>query len=256
MYLVVLGIYIFIVGLLLGSFLNVLIIRTHTDEPWWQGRSKCPECHKELSWKELIPVFSYIYLKGRCKNCRNKISIQYPLVELACAIASLYLFLQFGISFEFILLALLIFLLIGTFVSDLLYMEVYDLFMLPAALAAFGYIAISGFVSITSSLIGGAIGFVFFTLQYVLTKGRGIGAGDIRIGFIMGLLLGFPLVLSSLMIAYVGGSVICIGLLIAKKITRDAAVPLGVFLIPALIVVFIFHESISIFIRQYFGFYF
>lgn len=243
--------YVFIFGLGLGSFLNVLIYRSHGDESWWNGRSKCPKCEKTLTWKELVPVFSFVFQKGKCKGCKSPISWQYPVVELLTGLAFLFLVTTFGLSIKFVMLAAIAFLLIGNFVSDLKYMELPDLFSIPSIVLAFAYQLIFKEVSLQSLLLAAFVGGGFFLAQYVLTKGRGIGSGDIRLGILMGVLLGWPLVIPSLMLAYVGGSIIALSLLATKKMTMKSALPLGVFLIPALVIVFLAKEEVLLILNEY-----
>jgi prepilin signal peptidase PulO-like enzyme (type II secretory pathway) len=239
------SLYLFILGLTLGSFLNVIIYRTHKDEPWWNGRSRCPKCKSCLSWKELIPVLSYIFQKGRCKTCGKVISVQYPLMELATGSMLAYIGYRYGITFETFILGFLALFLLGNFVSDLKYMELPDIFSMPSILLALIYQTIYGnesYISIISAMLFGA---AFFILQYVFTKGKGIGTGDIRLGVLTGALLGWPLALYSIMLAYVGGSIVAMILLISKKMNMKSALPLGVFLIPALVITFLYSSEIS-----------
>lgn len=240
-------------GLAFGSFLNVIIYRTHNDEEWWRGRSKCPVCHKELTWRELIPVFSFLFQKGKCKHCNTKISWQYPIVELASAFLVTFIFYKFGLNLQSIIWALIGELLLASFVSDLLYMELPDIFTLPAIILSAAYQLISNDQSFNSLLFGVGFGFLFFAAQYVFTKGQGIGSGDIRLGVLIGMLLGWPLTAISIMISYVGGSIVSIFLLATKKMTMKSALPLGVFLIPGLMVVFLVKSEVLLRLMRYWG---
>ncbi len=123
LYSTLLYIFVFAFGAIIGSFLNVLILRIHKDESWWSGRSYCPNCHKELRWEELIPILSFVFLRGKCSNCSKKISWQYPLVELISALLPVFCLWKFGLSLSGILIYIVSWLLLGSFVSDLKFME-------------------------------------------------------------------------------------------------------------------------------------
>jgi prepilin signal peptidase PulO-like enzyme (type II secretory pathway) len=235
--------YAFFFGLALGSFLDVVINRTHGEKSWWNGRSRCDNCERNLEWRELIPVLSYILQKGRCKKCKSKLSLEYPLIELFTGFSMAFLVYKFGIGGQVIILGLLALLLIGNFVSDLKYMELPEIFSLSSIVLALIYQYFYGGEGLKSVLIAIAVGGGFFLIQYILTKGEGLGSGDIRLGVLMGALLGWPLVVFSLMLAYVGGSIIALSLIATKRMSRKSAIPLGVFLIPALVIVFIFKEE-------------
>ena len=129
-------------------------------------------------------------------------------------------------------------------------MELPDEFSIPAIILSLIYAYFFRHLSLNSIGIGVLIGALFFIAQYVLTKGKGIGTGDIRLGIIMGALLGWPVVVFSLMIAYVGGSVISIGLLAAKKMSMTSALPLGVFLIPALAFTLVYEPEVLAFVNR------
>jgi leader peptidase (prepilin peptidase)/N-methyltransferase len=241
-------IYGFLLGAALGSFILVVATRSHKEENWWSGRSKCDDCGKTLKWYELIPIFSFIFQRGRCKSCRAKLSILYPAVELFTGIITSYLIYRFNISFQFLLVLLIFISLINLFISDLLYMELSDLFMFTAIIFAMLYQFLYGAFSFTAILFGG----LFFGVQYLLTQGKGLGEGDIILGLIMGLLLGWPLTIVSVMIAYISGSVISLLLIGLRKLNRKSMVPLGVFLIPSLMICFLFSSQIISFMESNF----
>jgi prepilin signal peptidase PulO-like enzyme (type II secretory pathway) len=237
-------------GVFFGSFLLVVVERAHDDLSWWSGRSMCPDCKKRLTWKELIPVVSFLVQKGACKGCKKKIPALYPLVELLSGLITFFVFYHFGFSLATVILWIIAELLLGSFLSDLLYMELPDEFSIPAIVLSLIYAYCFKHLSLSSIGIGVLIGAMFFMLQYVLTRGKGIGTGDIRLGIIMGALLGFPVVIFSLMIAYVGGSVVSLLLLATKKMTMKSALPLGVFLIPALVFTFVYEAEVIQFVNK------
>ena len=243
---------IFIFGLIVGSFLNAVIWRLHTGESFINGRSYCPECKHVLGFWDLVPVFSFVFLGGKCRYCHKKISWQYPLVELITGILfalvyfNLYLTVQ-ATSYELLvtLIAYLFFasILIIIFVYDLKYYLILDVVTIPAIVVAFLvnlYLGL-GFVNL---LLGALIAGGFFWLQFVLSKGKWIGGGDIRLGVLMGLILGWKLVLVALFLAYIIGAVVGVGLLAYKKKEWGSQVPFGTFLSLATVIALLWGEII------------
>jgi len=202
------------------------------------GRSYCPKCKKSISSKDLIPIISYLLLKGKCRHCKKKISKSYPLTELATALIFVISYVNLPQSFTnttnltYLIITLIFFsIIIFTFVYDLKYMEVADSVLLPgiifAALATIHPLT----PTIFSALIGATIIFGFFFLQILISKGRWIGGGDLRIAVFMGLMLGWPLALSGLVISYLIGSIISIFLLIVNRNCKmKTAIPFAPFL--------------------------
>lgn len=224
-------------GALLGSFTTMLVWRLHNDEPGiWAGRSKCPKCKKILSALELIPLISWLCQRGRCKKCGKKISFFYPLVELIFILSGI-IFVQLFYSeiwwYTAIKLLLVFFALI-LWVYDTQFSEVDRRISWPAILLALGIAFLEG--SIPSALIGGFIGFALFAVQYFYSKGKWVGAGDMELGLFLGLSLGWEKTLGALFIAYILGSIVAIPLLIFKKKTMKSSLPMGAFLMPALLI--------------------
>jgi prepilin signal peptidase PulO-like enzyme (type II secretory pathway) len=204
-----------------------------------------------LNWLDLIPVFSFIFLGRKCRYCSEKISWQYPLVELATGALFVVAYWMnahdsvFSIQYSILILRdwIAIAALIVIFVYDLKWMIIPDSVVLPALVA----VAILNFfigVPIISMAIGLAIGFGFFGLQYVVSKGTWIGGGDLRLGALMGVLLGWPLILVALFLSYIIGAAISLVLIVQKKATAKSQVPFGVFLAPAAIVALFWGQKI------------
>lgn len=252
---------IFILGLILGSFLNVVIYRLKNGGTIVSGRSKCPKCKKKLSFLDLIPVFSFIFLKGKCKYCKKKISWQYPLVELASAFLAVFVFVNLGIvknnfevfsSFnEYFLFGILIYLflsLLVIFVYDLLHYLIPDVVLLPALLFSVFIFLGTYFTGVNFSLIQHVLGMIifsgFFAIQYFISKGRWVGGGDIKLGLFLGLILGWQLTLVSLFLAYVVGALVALVLMATKKKTRKDILPFGPFLIAASFISFFYGQAI------------
>jgi prepilin signal peptidase PulO-like enzyme (type II secretory pathway) len=223
------GLIVFIFGLNIGSFLNVVIWRLHTEESLVVKRSYCPKCKHQLKIIDLIPLISFLMLRGHCRQCREPISWQYPIVELATATIFTGLFLRFGLGDQFVVYAIYTAFLLVTFVFDLKHYLILDRVMIPAGIVAI----IGGWVlglSWQSLLIGAAVGGGFFLLQYVISQGRWIGGGDIRLGAVMGLMLGWQVTVMALFISYLVGSLGGVGLIAFRKKTWSSRLPFGVFL--------------------------
>lgn len=244
---------IFIFGTVIGSFLSVVLYRLHAKKKGiCLSRSICPACKKALKWNHLIPVLSFLFLRGKCGYCNKKISSHYVLLELFTGLLFLFTFLNFNflegvksitdpLSFNytinwtifqtFIFYIIEFAFLICIFFYDLMYKEIIDRISIPAiAIAIAGGIVFS-LVSIPSMLIGGIGIFAFFSLQLILSKGKWIGGGDLRLGALMGFLLGWQIGIIALMIAYLFGSIVSIILLISRKVTRKSEIPFGPFLV-------------------------
>ncbi len=241
---------IFLGGLVLGSFLNVCISRLHTQEEIVLSRSHCVSCKKNLKVLELIPLVSFLFLRGRCSNCKERISWQYPLVELGTAILVTLLFLKyqdlatalhfrklFGLTQrtdqplfllpfrDLFFLAILMII----FVYDFLYYTILDKVTLPAIVIAFCLNLVLGF-SVPRMLLTALLLVLFFTIQYVVSKGKWVGGGDIRLAFLLGVMLSWTSALDALLSAYIFGSLVCIILVLARVKKLSSMVPFGSFL--------------------------
>lgn len=241
-------VFIFIFGLMIGSFLNCLIWRLYKEETVL-GRSYCPKCGEELRWYDNIPVFSFIFLKGKCRFCDEKISWQYPLVELATGmlfVFSYYLALANGFSFlELFFYFFVISLSVIIFVFDLRW------YLIPISTVVVGgltVITLNLFLgaSIVSILISMFIGAAFFGAQYVLTRGKGLGEGDIWLGALFGAI--FPdikMLLLTIFLTYIIGGVTALFLLVFKLKSIGSKLPLGIFLTLALVISLFFGADIA-----------
>lgn len=230
----------FIMGTVLGSFSGALIHRLHFDKPgFWTGRSECPQCQKTLQWWNLIPLGSYILQKGKCTYCQKKISFIYFLLELVFGLTFLLFVQKFltpsqiNFSVEFIIpLLITVWFFLVLFFYDYLYLEVDLRIVIPAILLAFIWIFLREQAP-TYYLIGALIGGIFYTVQYFASSGKWVGAGDIYFGVLLGLVLGWPLLLMCLFMAYIIGVVVAVYLLTFKNFGRKSVLPMGAFLMPA-----------------------
>jgi prepilin signal peptidase PulO-like enzyme (type II secretory pathway) len=250
--------FIFILGLGIGSFLNSVIYRLDKKESVFKGRSKCPKCRKKILWYDNIPLLSFFLLKGSCRNCQKKISWQYPLVEFFTAeiflINSLIL-INKGDLISFDLLSIINLVssfvissfLIVIFVYDLKHYLILDKVVLP--LAIFALVVNFLNFSFVNLAIAGIIGLGFFLIQFIISKGKWIGSGDIRLGLAMGFILGFPKILIGLFFAYFIGSIVAVILIITTKKGFKSKVPFGPFLAIGTYLTMLFGDIV---IRNYF----
>lgn len=206
----------FLFGLIIGSFLNVVIDRF----PNILGRSRCNNCKKILQWHELAPLLSFLFLQGRCSKCKAKIPWQYPIIELATGL----LFAWFGWSPILIFVAVLIVI----FVYDWKHMLVPDLIVLPAIILAALWKPDNWLAAIIAA--------GFFAFLVLISREAWMGWGDVEIAALIGFLLGFPKILLALTLAFVIGSIYGIILIINKKASLKTAIPFGPFLVIATII--------------------
>jgi prepilin signal peptidase PulO-like enzyme (type II secretory pathway) len=234
---------IFAFGTIIGSFLNVVIYRLNTKESILKNRSHCPFCNKRLTWYELIPIISFFIQIGRCRGCRKKISWQYPLVEFFTGIIFLLVFFfQYSLLGTCFLLLVSCFLII-IFVYDLKHYLVVDIIIYPAIIISFLY-CLSEVSMIIDYILASIIAGGFFLAIVLISKGKWMGTGDIKIGVLMGLVLGMPWVFVALSLAFLFGAFVSIILLAFKKKTLQSEIPFGPFLVFATFVVMFWGEAL------------
>lgn len=202
----ILSCWVFIVGLCIGSFLNVVILRGLTDESIVFPSSKCPICQNKLKWWMNIPVLSYLLIGGKCHYCKAKVSIQYPVVELATGIFFLLIYLTFGISLETLFYLIAFSLLMVISVCDIKESVIIDIH--AYILAFFGLIfnaVTNGLDGFLFSLIGAVVGFLVYELLarsgYLIAGQRAFGEGDSLIALGIGAFFGYKLMLVSVLLS-------------------------------------------------------
>jgi len=220
-------IYIFFIGAALGSFINVLSARLPLGQSLW-GHSHCDHCHKRLGAGELIPVFSFLLLKGRCLKCRKSIPVSYFLVELFTGLVFLAFTYHLGGEFNvsYVLLLLTLCLVIALSLSDFLYQIIPDeLLVLILALGV-----INNYQNLVYYL-GGAVmvAFIFWVIHH-FSNGKAMGFADIKYVFVMGFWLSLPSLLLALYLAFVLGGVVSLVLVALKIRTMKSVIAFGPFL--------------------------
>jgi leader peptidase (prepilin peptidase)/N-methyltransferase len=235
---------IFILGLIIGSFLNCVIFRIEKKESFLKGRSYCPNCHHALELFDLIPVFSFLFLKGKCRYCKKKISFQYPIVEILTGLLFLLIFHFYYLSFQSFLLWLIFALLVIVFVYDFKHYLIPDKVTYLAIVLASIFSSLFGHYQLSNYLLS-AIGiFIIFYLIVILSKETWMGMGDAKLVFLMGILLGWPNVLLSLFLAAFLGSLVGVLMITLKKKKMKSQVPFGPFLVIGTLISFFWGEEI------------
>lgn len=287
------AIYLFLIGLCVGSFLNVVIFRYFPEDGFFcnlkrcNGRSKCMSCEKTLKWYELIPVVSFFAQVGRCRSCGSKISWQYPLVELAGGLAFLspIYFSAHNSLFTVLDSSFLIFntLWIAIFSIFILIWAIdYKFYIIPDELNIF--LAVSGILLIAENnfiknfsefgqgsflgsfsmlfgfrdniwmnhLLGAIIAVLMIGLIILITRGKGMGIGDLKLAGALGLIFGWPDTIFVLIFSFIIGSIYGIYLLVRRVKGFKDSVPFGPFLVLGSVTLIFFGQSI---LTQYFKFF-
>lgn len=239
---------IFILGLMIGSFINCVIYRLHVNQSFLKGRSYCPYCKHQLEFLDLIPIFSFIFLKGKCRYCQAKISWQYPIVEFVTGLIFIIIYFVWSKSpvFGYLVLYRNLFFatfLIIIFIYDFKYQLVSDQIVIWSAIIAFLLNLLLG-ISWLNLLIGAIIGSSFFLAQYFVSKGKWIGLGDAYLGFLIGVMLGWQRVVLAVMLAYLIGSITAAILVLFKKEEWKSKIALGPFLAIGTFIVLLYGEKI------------
>lgn len=220
-----------IFGLVIGSFLNVCICRIANEESIAFPPSHCTNCGYELKAKDLIPVLSYIFLGGKCRSCKEKISIQYPIVEILNAILYIAIYFKFGFTLNLFKFCLFASLLIVIGFIDFKTKYVYNSTVVFGVVSGILFAVLEWMEtkSIPWNYIAGAfIGFGIIYLIVILT--RGMGEGDIDIALICGLFLGIKGILVTLFLAIILGGIVATIILIFKLKERKAEIAFGPYL--------------------------
>lgn len=248
-------------GLIVGSFLNVVVYRVNLAENLVTGRSYCPHCKNKIRWYDNIPVLSFLVLRAQCRDCQGKISWQYPLVEIFTGLMFAAVAWKFfnvadvatWTATSFYLGAVSF--LIAIFVYDWLFLEIPGLVLWPAIgwTIAFNLIFDWSRLSLGSNLLNIATysgtlaaftAFMFFFLLVAVSKEKWMGMGDAYLVILLGLIVGWPNILLALMLAFSIGAIIGIVLIALKKKKMDSQIPFGPFLVAGTFIAIFFSESI------------
>lgn len=241
----VLLIFIFLIGLCIGSFINVCIYRIPLGKSIVFPGSSCPGCGNKIKAIDLIPVLSYIFLLGKCRNCGQRISLKYPLVELLTAVLILLLYMNFGISMYFFVYLTITAILIMIFFIDLEHMIIPDVLNL-----------IIGILGITLNIFyaDGNLKFTLLNMLYGFLLGGGLffilalfgamGGGDIKLMAALGLVFGWKLLIPLMFLSFMFGGVIGITLLALKIKKMKDMIPFGPYIVASTIIIIFFGSNI------------
>ncbi len=253
-----------ILGFIVGSFLNAVIFRLKSQKSFINGRSECPHCHHILSAADLIPVFSFLYLKGKCRYCGKKISWQYPIVEALTAFLFLLSLSHLGLTISFIWSMVFISILIVIGIYDFRHFLILDKVILSASILAFiknialDLSAAHPVFDLRGYVIDGILAAIiissFFAIQYYISKGKWIGFGDVKLGIFLGLLFGVKLGLLMLILGYFIGALTGITLIAMGLRNMSSRLPLGSFLAISAIIVLLYGKGIAAWYLNLIGF--
>lgn len=240
----------FLFGLVFGSFYNVVGLRIPKEESIVHPPSHCTNCQRQLTARDLVPVLSYLFLGGKCRSCGYRISWIYPLVELLTGVLFAFAYWQLGWGVELMVALFFISLLVIVVVSDFAYMLIPDkvlVFFLP--FLVIGRV-LSPLTPWWDSLLGAAVGFALLYAIAVVSNG-GMGGGDIKLFFLIGLALGTMNVLLTLFLAAVIGMIVGVLILTKRQQGRKTPIPFGPSIALAAILVYFYGDS---FVNWYLGF--
>jgi leader peptidase (prepilin peptidase) / N-methyltransferase len=268
-----------IIGLIIGSFLGAANYRLKVDEDIVWKRSHCPHCRKTIRWYDNIPLLSFIVLFGKCRDCRKYISWEYPLIELMTGfLFGAVAFLYFGIPLlgipgifsaaagekmiiEMSFLLFTVCYLVLIFWHDYDYMLIPDAVIYPALLVTFFFQVYEyvqspfGIASLRSPLTGALLAglgtALFFFFLIWISKGKWVGGGDVKLGLLAGLMVGWPKILFVLFFTYLIGAVVSLLLIALKKKTWKSQIPFGPFMITAIFLVIFFSDQIQFWANSY-----
>jgi len=253
-----------IYGLIVGSFLTAYTYRLPLGKSVKKGRSICPNCNEKIAWYDNIPLLSFLLLKGKCRGCGNKISIRYPAIELATVlgfVGTYYLLAACGsasplsfnlictwqtklgvLSLPFILLVFSIVLMI--FIIDLEKMIIPDELVLFGLALVFLCLLLLDPSNLYIHLLTGFGAGGFLLLLHILTRGKGMGLGDVKLALFLGSLLGWPWTAVWLFGAFLTGAIIGSILILTKKTAFGKQIAFGPYLILSLIITLIWGEAL------------
>ncbi len=247
---------IIVLGLSIGSFLNVCIFRIPNNESISKPRSRCPKCKHQLKFWENIPVLSYLFLRGKCSSCHTRISLRYPLIEILTSLVFLLLYYYYGYTIKTLLLCVLFSIVIIITFIDI------DVQLIPNKLLLLGLIPVSIYIILFAldniwRYLLGAIGLsaLFYLIGYlgrIFYKEDSMGMGDVKYAFLIGLLLGWKSGLLALGFSFIFASIIIVLLFVQKKLKSKQKIPFGPFMSLGLLASLIWGEKI---IEWYLHFY-
>ena len=249
---IALSILAFLLGTVVGSFLNVCIYRLPEKKSIISPGSHCPHCHTPIKWYDNIPLLSFALLKGRCRYCQKPISRQYPLVEFITGLFTFFIYFDYGFSLTGIIYLFFIYALIVISFIDLKWQIIPDVISVPGIfgglMASFCLPYLSFKDSVCGALLGGGFLFIVAYGYYFIRKKEGMGGGDIKLLAMIGAFLGWRAIPFVLFSASVMGSIIGILWILFQGKDRNFPIPFAPFLALGAIWVVFFPKSINLFL--------
>jgi leader peptidase (prepilin peptidase)/N-methyltransferase len=254
----------FILGAVVGSFLNVVIDRLPDNQSLISPASHCPQCQTKLAVKDLIPIVSYIWLRAECRYCGAHIPIRILMVELFTGLLFILLFWRYGIALQLLIIAIYGCVFIVITVIDLEYGIIPNSITYPFMIIAIVVTTFMGsgitsnilsidyyglryslpFVAnLIDSISGGLLAFIFLLLIAIISRG-GMGMGDVKLAALIGFMTGFPMVIISLFLGIISGGIVAVILLLLRRKTRKDTVPFGPFLCLGALIALLFGSNI------------
>ncbi|HEV8437771.1 MAG TPA: prepilin peptidase [Methylomirabilota bacterium] len=218
-----------ILGLVIGSFLNVVIARLPAHKSVWRPRSACPGCRAPIAWYDNVPLISFAVLKGRCRSCDMAIPWRYPIVEVSTGAAFALAYALMGPTPDFVEAALLLAMLIAITAIDLSHQIIPDVITLPGILIGIAANLATDRVTWLESLLGVIVGGGLFFVIILASRG-GMGGGDMKLGAMLGAFLGWKVGLLAVLLGVLAGGAVAVCLLLLGRKGRKEAIPFGPFL--------------------------
>lgn len=238
----------FLAGIAIGSFLNVIVDRLSAGKTIFSPRlfRYCPNCRREKAFRDLVPVLSYLWLRGRCRYCGNIIPIRSFIVELCTGLLSILAYWYYGLSWELGIVIVYCCLFIVLIVTDLEYGILPNIVIYSGMIIAIIFAGVTSIfcsehfflanqvlnfteLNIVYAAIGGSVGFVILFIIALIFRG-GMGWGDVKFAGFIGLAVGFPLILLAIFLAVMSGGIMAVILLLLKRKSRKETIPFGPFL--------------------------
>ena len=232
-----------LLGIVIGSFLNVCIDRVPERKSIVSPPSHCSQCKRRLSLFELIPIFSYIILRGRCRSCGVKIPARILAVELGTGIMFFLIWIRFGQSWDTVLISVFGSLLLVIGLIDLEHQKILNILIYPAIGLGLLLIPLTHLTTPWTFLAGGALGFAILFLIAVLSPGA-MGMGDVKLTIFLGIIVGYPEIVIVLFLAFVSGGLIAGIMLAFKKIKRKDTIAFGPYLALAGLITILYGDQI------------
>lgn len=243
------SVFAFIMGTIFGSFYNVVIYRLPMELSIAEGRSMCFSCKHSLGFLDLIPLFSYLFLGGKCRYCKSKFSIRYFLIELITGILFLISYLHFGLSLKTLLMIVFWSMLLIVAMIDIDTMSIYDIVLIVFSGASLIIIVADYGWEAKTYLLGAAVGFLIYYMIYIgaklVYKQEAFGFGDVLLNGAIGLVLGFPnIILQSFLSFFVSLFFVLIFAIIGKKIKLKQEIPFGPYMCISAIIISLYGDTL------------